>query len=305
MKNPKILLPAAIAVALGLGALAPAMAQEAFPTPDAAAEALVAALGDEKADPERLRTLLGADWNTFIPTDNVNRSDVDYFLEAYANAHELKVDGDKAHLVVGDGNWTLPLPLSKSSGGWHFDPRAAVAEITERRIGANEIDTVQSMLAYHDAQLEYASQDRDDDGVLEYAQKILSTEGEHDGLYWSEDATGDLSPLGPLYGDATPGGDWHGYQFHVLRAQGASAPGGAYDYLLGDDMSRGFALVAWPAKYGETGIMTFMISHEGVVFEKDMGPGGAAEAKAMKTFDPDSSWEEVSGSMIEVVPDDS
>ncbi len=304
MKNPKTLLLAAIAVALGLGALAPALAQESFPTPEAAAEALVAALGNDKADPEKLRTLLGADWNTFIPTDNVNRSDVDYFLEAYANAHELKVEGDKAHLVVGDGNWTLPLPLSRSSGAWHFDPKAAVAEITARRIGANEINTLQSMLAYHDAQIDYATKDRDDDGVLEYAQKILSTEGEHDGLYWSEDATGELSPLGPLYGDATPGGDWHGYQFHVLRSQGASAPGGAYDYMLGDNMSRGFALVAWPAKYGDTGIMSFMISHEGVVFEKDIGPGGGAEAKAMKAFDPDSSWEEVSGSMIEVVPDD-
>lgn len=301
MKTHEMLLRTALLATMGMGATFIAAAQESFPTPDAAAEALVDALGKNKADPEKLKTLLGAEWNEFIPTDGVHRSDVDYFLEAYGNRHELKVEGETAHLLVGDGNWTLPLPLTKGAKGWYFDPKAAVSEITARRIGANEIDTMQAVLAYHDAQMDYAQQDRDDDGVLEYARKIISSEGTHDGLYWSEDATGDLSPLGPLYGDATPGGGWHGYHFRILESQGESAPGGAYDYLLGDNMSRGFALVAWPVKYGDTGVMSFMISHEGLVFEKDMGPDSEAAAKAMKAFNPDSSWEEVSDPMIEVV----
>lgn len=288
-----------IACALGLSGWATAaVAQERFPTPDAAADALVEALGTDKADTARLEALLGKDWGDFIPTGGVARPDVDYFLEAYGNGHDLQVDGDTAHLRVGEGHWTLPIPITQGSGGWAFDTRAAADEIRTRRIGVNESQTLLSMLAYHDAQMDYAAQDRDDDGVLEYATQILSTEGEHDGLYWSEDATGDLSPLGPLFADAKAGEGWHGYRFQVLTAQGPSAPGGAYDYRLGDDMSRGFAAVAWPQEYGESGIMSFMISHDGQVFEKDLGADGAATAQAMKAFDPDSSWEEVADPMV-------
>ncbi|MNQ98222.1 hypothetical protein D3C85_1139040 [compost metagenome] len=152
---------------------------------------------------------------------------------------------------------------------------------------------MQSVLAYHDAQMDYASVDRDGDGALEYAQKIFSTPGKHDGLYWAQDDSGQISPLGPSFGKAIADEEWHGYRFRILHGQGPSAPGGAYSYLIGDKMSRGFALIAWPAKYNVTGVMSFMISHEGQVFEKDLGPEGEKLALAMKRFDPDDSWQEV------------
>jgi hypothetical protein len=152
---------------------------------------------------------------------------------------------------------------------------------------------VQAALAYYDAQVDYAEVDRDGDGVLEYAQKFISSNGKYDGLYWAEEPGIEESPLGPLFGDAKPGSDWYGYQYRILDAQGPSAPGGAYSYKLGNNMSRGFALIAWPAKYGDSGVMSFMISHEGQVFEKDLGPDSAKLAKVMLRFDPDSSWSDV------------
>ncbi len=269
-------------------------AQQAFPSPDAAAEALVAALGTKQADPTRLAALLGADWRTYIPLKGVDRGDVDAFLVRYREKHSTQPDGKgQAHLVVGTDPWTLPLPIMQGKSGWAFNAKAGGEEIRERRIGRNELATVQSALAYYDAQMDYATVDRDGDGVLEYAQKFISSNGKYDGLYWAEGPGIEESPLGPLFGDAKPGDDWYGYQYRILDAQGPSAPGGAYSYKLGDNMSRGFALIAWPAKYGDSGVMSFMISHEGQVFEKDLGPDSAKLAKAMHRFDPDSSWSDV------------
>lgn len=268
------------------------LAQQTYPTPEQAGEALVAALGTDKADAAQMEALLGPQWADYVPTEGIARKDVDYFLSAYRTRHRIQMEGEQAHLVVGEGNWTLPVPLSKTADGWHFDPKAGADEIRARRIGDNELLTLQSVLAYHDAQMEYAERDHDDDGVLEYAQHILSSDDTRDGLYWPDEGD-DISPLGPLYADATPGADWHGYRFRILDGQGPSAPGGAYSYLLGEDMSRGFALVAWPAHYGDSGIMSFMISHDGQVFQKDLGADSEKIAKAMAAFDPDSSWEEV------------
>ncbi|MET0813651.1 MAG: DUF2950 domain-containing protein [Pseudoxanthomonas sp.] len=280
---------------LALAALAlsfPVAAQRAYPTPDAAAEALVKALGTTRADPEALASLLGKDWRDYIPLEGVDRADVDAFLAKYRERHAIESGtGGKSLLSVGKDAWTFPIPLAKGARGWNFDVRAGSEEIRVRRIGRNELAAADSLRAYHDAQMDYAEVDRDGDGVLEYAQKLLSTDGLHDGLFWAEDDSGEISPLGPLFGDAAPGGDWHGYQFRILDAQGPSAPGGAYSYRLGDNMSRGFALIAWPSKYGDSGVMSFMISHDGEVFEKDLGPQGASVARAMKAFDPDSSWE--------------
>jgi hypothetical protein len=183
--------------------------------------------------------------------------------------------------------------MLKRADGWHFDLKAGSAEIRARRIGRNELAAVQSVLTYHDAQMDYASVDRDGDGALEYAQKIFSTAGKHDGLYWADDDSDQISPLGPSFGISIADEDWHGYHFRILDGQGPSAPGGAYSYLIGDKMSRGFALIAWPAKYDDTGVMSFMISHEGQVFEKDLGPDSEKLAKSMKRFDPDDSWEVV------------
>ena len=269
-------------------------AQQAFPSPDAAAESLVAALGTKQADPARLAALLGADWRTYIPLKGVDRDDVDAFLARYREKHSTQPDAKgQVHLVVGTDPWTLPLPITQRKDGWAFNAKAGGEEIRERRIGRNELATVQSALAYYDAQVDYAEIDRDGDGVLEYAQKFVSSNGKYDGLYWAEEPGIEESPLGPLFGDAKPGDDWYGYNYRILDAQGPSAPGGAYSYKLGDNMSRGFALIAWPAKYGDSGVMSFMISHEGQVFEKDQGPDSAKLAKAMLRFDPDSSWSDV------------
>ncbi|MCY1353130.1 hypothetical protein D9M68_332460 [compost metagenome] len=269
-------------------------AQQAFPNPEAAAEALVAALGTEKADAERMATLLGADWHDYIPTDDIERKDVDAFLTLYREQHRIQADApDRAHLVVGNTPFTLPLPIVQGQGGWSFDVKAGGAEVRTRRIGRNELAAMQALLAYNDAQMDYAEVDRDGDGVLEYAQKFISSDGQYDGLYWPDESGIEESPLGPLFGDELPGDDWHGYHYRILTAQGSSAPGGAYDYRIGADMSRGFAAIAWPARYGDSGVMSFMISHDGEEFEKDLGPDGDKVATAMSSFDPDSSWSEV------------
>ena len=294
MHSPRI--PRALLLATTL-ACTPALAQQAYPTPDQAVQAFVEALGTQKADAAKLSALLGKDWRAFIPTEGVERTDVEAFLKAYREKHAMQPSADGAtHLVVGAATpWTLPIPLVKDAKGWHFDTRRGAEEIRIRRIGRNEDAAIQAAKAYHDAQMEYAEEDRDDDGVLEYARRFFSTDGKHDGLYWAEDDSGEISPLGPLFGDATTGNDWHGYHYRILEAQGRSGPGAAYAYTLGDNMSRGIALVAWPSKYDDTGVMSFMISHDGTLFQKDLGPNGEAQAKAMKAFDPDSSWREVPG----------
>lgn len=281
-----LLLPAAAVLTATV-----AMAQQAYPTADAAAQALVDALGTDKADTAKLAVVLGKQWRDYIPTDSVERKDVDAFLRRYQERHSIETGSDgKPHLVVGREPWVLPVPLQQSQGGWSFDLKGGVEEMRVRRIGNNELAVMQALRAYHDAQSEYAHEDRDGDGVLEYAQKFVSSDGAHDGLFWAEDDSGEISPLGPLFGDETPKGQWHGYHFRILDAQGPSAPGGAYRYRIGNDMSRGFALVAWPARYNDTGVMSFMISHEGEIFEKDLGAQGDRLARAMKSFDPDDSW---------------
>lgn len=272
-------------------------AQQVFSTPEQAAQSFVEALSMEPADPQHLSQLLGNDWRDFIPLEGVQRRDVDAFLTHYRVAHHLQRVGDhEARLTVGKppDQWTLPIPIARAADGWRFDSKEGGEEIRARRIGRNELAAVQAVLAYHDAQMEYASEDRDGDGALEYAQKIFSTPGMHDGLYWAEDDSGQLSPLGPLFGETLAGEDWQGYHFRILDRQGPSAQGGAYGYLIDSRMSRGFALIAWPSSYGDTGVMSFMISHEGQVFEKDLGPDGDRQARLMAAFDPDDSWKEVS-----------
>ena len=269
-----------------------ALAQQTYPSADAAGNALVTALRANSSD--ELAKLLGADWRQYIPVDSVGRKNVDAFLVRYDEHHAFKPDAQgRMLLTVGNDPWTLPIPVVKQQGGWAFDLPAAAPEIRARRIGRNEMDTVQSVLAYHDAQFDYAEADHDGDGVLEYAQKFLSADGKQDGLFWADADGVPESPLGPLFGDETPNGQWHGYHYRILTAQGASAPGGAFDYKLGDNMSRGFAVIAWPAEYGDSGVMSFMVSQDGEVFQKDLGAQGAQAAEAMASFDPDSSWTEV------------
>jgi hypothetical protein len=270
----------------------PAHAQQVFSSPAAAADALVDAIA--ASDPDALKRVLGADWKRFIPTADVDQDDVYAFLAAAAKSKKLVAQrADTAHLAVGAEGWTLPIPIVKRGDGWRFDTRAGAEEIRARRIGANELAAMQAALAYYDAQKEYATADRNGDGVLEYAQRIVSTPGRKDGLYWAALPGEPESPLGPVFGDERPGDGYHGYRFRILKAQGKSAPGGAYDYVIGGRMRAGFALVAWPARYGDTGVMSFVVSHSGQLYEKDLGPNTDAIARAMTRFDPDSTWQRV------------
>ena len=273
----------------------PACAQKAYPSADAAADAFTDAV--RRVDPAALRTVLGADWKKFIPADNIDRRDVEAYLAAWDKSHRIEAGaaGTSSRLSIGDPAWTLPIPIVQSKAGWHFDPRAGVDELRTRRIGRNELAAMQAVLAYYDAQKDYALKDRTGGGVREYAQKFVSTPGKHDGLYWDDTTGQDESPLGPLFAGAQPqpqqqGPGYHGYQFKILKAQGKTAPGGAFDYVIGKRMRAGFALVAWPLRYGDTGVMSFMVSHDGTVVEKDLGPNTDALARAMTRFNPDPSW---------------
>lgn len=266
--------------------------QTTFPSADAAASAFVQAV--RNGDKDTLAKVLGGNWKDFIPVDDIDRDKVDLFLKRYDESHRIDSGDGTAHLEVGPDNWELPLPIVQGSTGWHFDLKKGAEEIRLRRIGANELAAQQAMLAYYDAQRDYAAEDRDGDHVLQYAQKLRSTQGKHDGLYWPVNGNDPPSPLGERFAGEKPNGpDFHGYRYRILTAQGPSAPGGAYNYIVGGRMTSGFALVAWPSQYGETGVMSFMVSHDGEIFQKDLGKNGAATAEAMKTFDPDSSWEEV------------
>jgi len=273
--------------------VAPAQAQQPYPSAAAAADALVAALQVRDTQPGQVSVVLGDDWEDYVPRDDIERKDVDTFISQYQRRHAIKpVDASHALVSVGAEGWTLPVPLVKQGSGWAFDLAAAAPELRARRIGRNEREAVQAVLAYHDAQREYARRDRNDDTLPEYAARLRSSPGTHDGLYWPADAGGE-SPLGPLFGGETPDDEWHGYHYRILQGQGPSAPRGAYPYSVAGAMTRGFALVAWPARYGDSGVMSFTISHAGQVYEKDLGPDTDREARAMTLFDPDSSWTQV------------
>jgi Protein of unknown function (DUF2950) len=288
----KVLAGFALAVAAVL-ASPTASAQKSFSSPEAAATAFVDAVASH--DTDAIHAILGAEYKRFIPVGYVKSEDITAFLAAWAKQHKIVPEGaDRAILAVGPESWTLPIPIAKTADGWRFDVRAGAEEMRTRRIGRNELAAMQAALAYFDAQKEYAERDRNGNGVLEYAQKFVSSPGKRDGLYWPDASGQDESPLGPLYGGRKPGEGYHGYFFRILRAQGKDAPGGAYDYVIGGRMRSGFALVAWPMRYGETGVMSFMVSHDGELYQKDLGPNTNALARAMTRFDPDSTWNKVS-----------
>jgi Protein of unknown function (DUF2950) len=265
-----------------------ARAQAPFTTPEAAAEAFIKAIA--ASDASALERILGKDWKQKIPLGGINQDNILTFLERASQSRVVKVSEGHAELAVGTDPWTLPIPLLKAADGqWRFDPVGARKLIAERRIGANERAVMQVMLAYLDAQREYAAADRNGDGALEYAQKLISSPGRRDGLIWSA-SLGDESPLGEAFLPQKAGDGYHGYRYRILTGQGAKAPGGARSYLIGPRMTRGYALVAWPVAYGETGIMSFMVASDGVVFQRDLGPQSAAVAAAIRQFDPGEGW---------------
>jgi hypothetical protein len=281
------------ACALALALVAPlAFAQKVYPTPEAAADAFTDAL--RKADRQALAVVLGQNYKQYVSTDNIDKSNIEAYLKAWDKQHKVYNEGDKAAMVsIGDEpGWTLPIPIAKRKTGWQFDLVAGADEMRTRRIGRNELATMQAILAYYDAQREYSAVDRNGDGIYEYAQKLVSTKGKKDGLYWESPLGMDESPLGPLLAKQKPkgGAGYYGYHYKILTKQGKDAPGGAYDYIIGKRMRSGFAAVAWPVRYGDTGVMTFIVSHAGIVYEKDLGPSTEAAASAMTAFNPDSSW---------------
>jgi hypothetical protein len=270
----------------------PDIGQAVFATPEDAANALVLAIAND--DVELLGKVLGADYREVLPLDNVDGEDVDNFIVAWEKYNTLLPDGDKTLLIaVGEGKWTLPVPIVEGASGWYFDIAQGLENMRIRRIGRDELATMQAVLAYYDAQMEYAEQDRDGDDLLEYAQRLISTPGTRDGLYWEVEPGETPSPLGPLLADQTPGGGYHGYFYKILDSQGAHARGGAYSYMIGGQMRAGFAVIAWPVDYGETGVMSFMVSHAGIVYEQDLGPDSASIAQAMLAYDPGPGWTQV------------
>lgn len=276
-------------------------AQKSFKTPDAAVVALLKAV--EERDNRSLLTVLGPASQDILSSgdpvmDRTNRQA--FISKVHEKAQLVKLQPTTMGLRIGKDGWLFPVPIVKSGDRWAFDSVAGRREVLGRRIGHNELSTIDLCHVFVDAQREYQAKDRTGKG-REYAQKFHSTAGKKDGLYWPVPAGKPGSPLGPLAATATHEGydsakrpakptPFHGYYFRVLTGQGPNAAGGAQDYLVGGRMTRGFAMVAWPAKYRNSGVMTFVVNQTGIVFEKDLGPTTDAQARAMKTFDPDSTW---------------
>lgn len=281
----------AVALLFGLTLSVPLCAagpQKTFPTPEIAVEALVDSIA--RSDDAGMRTILGLNYRKMLSVDDLSAEDRLAFLAAWAKGHRILRDGDAlARLEVSSG-WTLPIPVVRNAGGWAFDTRAGKEEMRTRRIGRNELAAIEIMRAYVEAQREYAEQDRNGDGIREFAQKILSSPGKHDGLSWPTADGEPESPAGPLLDTRDLKDGYHGYRFRILKAQGKAAPGGARGYVQDGRMTEGFALVGWPARYDKTGLMTFIVSQDGVVYQKYLGPDTAAIAGAMTRFDPDASW---------------
>ncbi len=304
-KARPVLLAAALSLLAGagasLGAETPAAAQLRFKSPEEAVKALVAAT--KTADSAALDALFGPDVKELLSGDP--RQDA-LELAAFSTsvgryAHLSRKADDRYVLNIGEQNWPLPIPIVMKDGTWFFDTLAGKDEIINRRVGEDETTAIGVCRTYVQAQREYAAQDRDGSGVLKFAQHIKSTPGAKDGLYWPASADDEQSPFGPLvaeahaegYGGKTPEGQpqpFHGYRFRILTAQGASAPGGAYDYVINGNMIAGFALVAYPAHWNESGVMTFIVNQWGKVYQANLGEHSEEIAKAMTVFDPDSSW---------------
>lgn len=296
----------ALAIALSASpALAARPPQKTFASPEAAAQALVEALS--AGDTRGARAILGPAGGKLLHSGDrvADEQGLRRFLASYAARHRLVQESDaKAVLRVGEEDWPLPIPIVRTDGAWRFDTAAAAAEILDRRIGKNELNAIQVCLAIVDAQREYASIDHDGSGVPAYARRLVSTPENKDGLYWPV-ATGEPpSPLGPLVARAAEEGysgsgtahrrlPYHGYLYRILSAQGSHAGGGARSYLVDGKMTGGFGLVAFPARYGASGIMTFIVDRDGVVYQKNLGEATAAIARKMRSFDPDATWQRV------------
>jgi len=271
-----------------------------FASPDEAVKALQSAVA--AADLKALGVLFGPDVKQVISGDKVqDAAELASFAKIMKESCDLSKEGDsKIILNLGTENWPFPIPLVKQADGqWHFDTLAGKEEIVNRRVGENELNAIAICHAYVAAQRQYASEDRDGSEVLKYAQKIKSTPGKKDGLYWDAPDNEEQSPFGPLIENSYDEGygkikgapePYHGYFFKILKTQGSAAPGGAYNYVINGNMIAGFALVAWPATFGQSGVMTFIVSHQGKVYQKSLGGNTSEIVRSMNSYDPDKTW---------------
>jgi hypothetical protein len=282
--------------------LASAPGQKAFQTPQAVMTSLVTAV--KSRDTAQVVAILGPEMAQYAATRDKHEDEIDrqLFLEGSRNLKMEKSEDDPNKVIayLGLVEWPFPAPLIKTPAGWKFDGKAGLEAVKDRHIGRNELAVIAACLAYVDAQLDYFSWDRQGDGFLQFAQKINSDPGKFDGLYWSSAQGEDLSPIGPFAAEAAeteatlaaPARPGFGYYFKILSAQGEGAKGGARSYLVGNRMLAGFALVAWPAEYKVSGISTFIVNQQGVIYQKDLGSDTARIARTLNQFNPDSSWTE-------------
>jgi hypothetical protein len=293
------------AIVLGLALVAgcakkPEQPDGSFATPEEAVTAFVEKM--KANDLAGLQALLGPGSEELLDSGDAvqDAGDRAEFLAAYATRHSLNDEGaDRKTLVVGNDDWPMPIPLVKTDGRWRFDGEAGVEELIYRRVGANELGAIDVCRGFVEAQIEYASEGRDGDPAGIYALKLVSDEGLQNGLYWPTAEGEPPSPAGPFVAAAADEGyrrvegermPYHGYYYRMLYAQGANANGGARDYFKDGLLTEGFALVAWPADYGSSGVMTFIVNQDGVVFQKDLGEDTATAVESIQAFDPDSSW---------------
>ena len=277
-------------------------AQKSFVSPEAGVAALVEAVKSD--DQPALRAILGPHGSKLVKSGDpvADEQSREKFIQAYGEANKIILEDDnRAELSIGKDGWPMPIPLVKSDdGNWRFDTRTGEAEILARRIGRNELAAIQVCLAIVDAEREYAARDADGDSLREYATRITSTPGKRDGLYWPTKPDEQLSPLGPLLAAAAKDGytsptsgslePYHGYFYKILTKQGKGAPGGAYNYFVNGKMIAGFALIAYPARYRASGIVSFIVNQDGIVYEKNLGKNTTAIASGLTTFSPDASW---------------
>ena len=287
-----------------------AMRPATYKTPEEGVEALIEALSTNA--PDKLLAVFGPDGEQLLDSGDevADKAARERFLKAYGEKHLISRVGDKmAVILVGNDSWPFPIPLEKAGPDWSFSAKKGKNELLNRWIGSNELSAIEVCLAYVDAQREYAAKDRNGDGVLEYARKFISDPGTKDGLYWETKKGEEQSPLGPLIGKAKGEGykkksagnptPYHGYFYKILKSEGRYAPRGEYDYVINGRMIGGFAMVAYPAVYRSSGIKTFIVSQDGVVYERDLGLSTEIAAPRMKSFDPDGNWRRVAKKYVD------
>lgn len=319
--NKRTLISSVVGVAIALGAThltaadfptgqiastqakAAVQTQASYASPQQAAKALYEAI--KSHDIKAIYKVLGPGSANLIYTGDAvaDREMYDSFITAYDKSLKIEKDTEtKVTLLLGNNEYPFPFPLVRESKGWQFDAKKGAEELVNRRVGENELFTIRFCLAFGDAQREYAEQDRDGDGLLEYAQRFRSSEGKQDGLYWPTKQGQPDSPFGPLVSSAvnecystedTASLPFHGYYYRILTAQGKDAPGGSYDYLVNGKMIGGYALIAYPSRWGASGVMTFMCSHEGTVYQRNLGADTPEIANRIMYFDPDATWTKV------------